>query len=194
MVETLWFTRFLTFLTIVTLFFSAFVETPVSGRVIEYFAPGVANISIRNRWRRLCLAFVYLLGGLFIILLCYFYENKIVSFPFASKLEPRFSRLLFWCLGWSFVGFSGIASQTVRLDSGQNDPFPSYIYFYPSFLIVNSLLVFGLVGLFNRINIYSTYALAAYFCFSLGFWIDSSHFRDLLAVLEKIIGKLFKSS
>jgi hypothetical protein len=93
---------------------------------------------------------------------------------------------LFWCFGWTLLGFSINGLSDARKNLNAKSPFPSYVYFYPPFLIANSLLVFGaLTATLPQPN--SFYPIAVFFCLNLGFWVDVITF---LRAFDKLVDSL----
>ena len=134
-------------------------------------------------WRRFCLTLVYACAAIWGFLLCYGMTGQwIPPVPWESNWED--TKRLIWCISWSLIGFAIIAAFTIR--KSKQNPFPSYLYFYPLFLLVNSLLVYGLLNIFQSTRAGGVfYPLGAWLGVSVGFWIDRFNLNRILDVLVK---------
>jgi len=138
----------------------------------------------RNKRRRFVLATCYFLAGLS----CLFGSWNPERLP-SLGLEIGVLRRLLWCFGWSSVGFSVVGFSSIKSESVGKNPFPSYFYFYPAFLCVNSLLVFGVLHLFDRTSAHLFYPFAAWACMNLGFWVDTIRFDRLIDSALRRLGQ-----
>ena len=86
------------------------------------------------------------------------------------------------------IGFSITASFAVL--QSKKFPVPSYIFFYPAFLFVNSMLVYGLFNMSNRPGVAFFYPLTAWLCLNLGFWIDRINFYSVFDSIAKGLSAL----
>jgi len=149
------------------------------------------DTDLKNRWEKLCYGIIYAISGIFIVLDCLNRDLSLTHW-FPHQIETGLRFRLMWCFGWSMIGFSGAAvSDCRRKTADVQSPFPSYIYFYPMFLIANSFLIFGLVNLKNQPGQIFFYPMSAFICLNLGFWIDTINFNNLIAIFLANLGKLF---
>lgn len=148
--------------------------------------------NLKNRWEKVCYGMIYGSLGIFVIISC-LYKPEWLSLDWIPKelliKGNGIGRPLLWCFGWGITGLSIVSiSDSRRKEGNVQSPFPSYIYFYPSFILVNSLLIFGLLNLLTAEDkVY--YPLAAFFSLNLGFWIDTVNFNRLVDGLLNLFGK-----
>lgn len=191
---------FLIFLFIIVLIFATFPEDRIK-RLLKFFGASEEDFKndFLNRWETLCYGSVYLATGFLIILVCLYWRETLPETWFPRQLLnlKGFSHRLIWCLGWSLIGFSVVAYSNTRRkikfeENGKEvirdvkSPFPSYLYFYPLFLTVNSFLIFGILNLKQVDGVKFFYPVSAFLCANLGFWIDTVNFKRLVdALLSK---------
>jgi len=92
------------------------------------------------------------------------------SFYDASKGCPADLVRLLWTASWTFLGFVLIAHQA--RDHPSQDPYPSYVWYYPFLLAGISCFVFGICHAFTESKTYLFYLLSMGPCFILGYIID----------------------
>jgi hypothetical protein len=152
---------------------------------------------LRNRWEKVCYGFIYGSLGIFVINLCLYKPEWLPIHWLPDDVLVQnlgIGRRLMWCFGWGIAGLSIAAISDARRKRGDvKSPFPSYVYFYPSFVIVNSLVIFGLLTLIAAKGVVY-YSIAAFFSLNLGFWIDSVNFNKLVEGLLNQAGKLFSAN
>ena len=113
-----------------------------------------------------------------------------------DAIEWRLTRRVIWCFGWTTIGFAMAAFNSSRLPAEQShkNPIPSYSLFYPGFLIVNSLLIYGILNLNNAPGRVFFYPVSAFLCLNLAFWIDPINFRTMVdSILKKMADKILDS-
>lgn len=147
----------------------------------------------KNRWEKVCYGFIYGSLGMFVISLCLYKPERLPLFWFPDDVLMQYAGVggrLMWCFGWGITGLSIASISDARRKPGDvKSPFPSYVYFYPSFVIVNSLVIFGLLHLLTaKGEIY--YSLASFFSLNLGFWVDSINFNRLFDGMLTGVGKM----
>ncbi len=146
-----------------------------------------------KRFEKVIYGSIYGLLGVFVIVACLYRSSWLPSNWIPHDVLTQYAgidRRLMWCFGWSIAGFSIAAiSDSRRSAPGVKSPFPPYVYFYPSFVIVNSLMIFGLLNwLSARGDVF--YSLTAVLALNLGFWIDSINFSKWFDLLAKGVKKL----
>ncbi len=155
---------------------------------------GMEDLHLKNnlneRWEKVCYGIIYGSLGIYIIILCLHKPEWLPLDWLPKELDKSLGRRLSWCFGWGITGFSIAAiSDARRLGNGVRSPFPAYLYFYPPFIVVNSLLIFGLMNLMAPdVKVY--YPVAAFFSLNLGFWIDIINFNKLADGLLNLFGRL----
>lgn len=150
---------------------------------------------IENRWEKVCYGIIYGLLAIFIVGACLYKPAWLPLNWFPDDMLMGHAKLgsrSMWIFGWSIAGLSIAAiTDATRTDSGVKNPFPKYLYFYPSFLTVNSFLIYGILNLMTTEDVIY-YSLAAFFSLNLGYWIDRAveFFPNLLkALLERLKAK-----
>ena len=147
---------------------------------------------VNMRWR-FGFAAGYFIIGLAICVASYFFWR----WPFLPLVPTDnavgASRRLAWCFGSSLIGFSLAAVYSLRSSkgTGKKTPFPAYITYYPLFLIVDSLFVFGFLHLFNKTKTYLFYPFATWAGVNLGFFIDNVRFDHFLETAIEKAAKWF---
>ena len=188
----LWFTVLLFMLTL------AFIFIPEEWVKCLFKFCGMPDNSfekdLRNRWEKVCYGVIYGSLGICVIGLCLYKPDWLPLRWIPDDVLIKYvtlGRRLTWCFAWSIAGLSIAAiSDARRKREGVRSPFPPYLYFYPAFLIVNSLMIFGFLSLITeKGEVY--YSLAAFFSLNLGFWIDSINFNNFLEKFFESVGKVF---
>jgi len=130
----------------------------------------MANDENKNKINntRLIAALAFLILGIIIVIFVILGSKLYLETNRACLNLPRY----FWCLGWSFVGFSGIAFYWCRSDK---TPFPSYITSYPILLVIVSALVFSVCHFFKETSGFVFYYLSAGLSGFLAYFIDYIH-------------------
>lgn len=114
---------------------------------------------------RVIFSVLYLLLG---ILLIFLFRKEM--FYLEPKVDTYNIYRFLWCLSASFFGFAGIAFHVRHIDSS---PWPSYVTYYPWFLLVISTLSFSLFHLFSITSGFVFYYISFSLCVLLSYWVDS---------------------
>lgn len=112
------------------------------------------NKKEKINYRRFVSALVYLILGIITLILVGYKSKLYIEVNEVCLNLPRY----FWCLGWSCLGFSGIAFYWCR---SNKTPFPIYATSYPILLAIISALVFSVCHLFEETSGFVFYYLSA---------------------------------
>lgn len=116
-------------------------------------------------YKRFVSALVYLILGIAILIIVYLKYGLYLE---VNRTCLNFSRFL-WCLGGSFIGFSGIAFYWCHSDK---TPFPAYATSYPILLVIISSIIFSVCHLFEETSGFVFYYLSIGLSGFLAYFID----------------------
>jgi len=142
-----------------------------------------------NRCLRGFFALAYAFAGAIGIYAGAYQPEALLYLPYIpSEVGVSLLRRLIWCFGWSAVGFAIIAFNVALSENGKKNPLRAYLGFYPPFLLVNSLLVYGLLNLVSIPGHVFFYPVSAWLCLNLAFWIDEVNFKKMVDMILKKAG------
>jgi hypothetical protein len=140
-----------------------------------------------NKELRFRLAFFFLIVAMAIILVLKFYVNGFYEDNSPNNF-PRF----FYCIAFSFVGFSVLLFKLYFNPPSKENDFKGhaifYVLYYLAFIAAIASLVFSLLHLSEKTNGYLFYFLAAPISFTFSFLID-----DYINIARGIAKKATKS-
>ena len=143
-----------------------------------------------NRLFRVLFGLLFLGMGSVGLLASAYRPYALAYLPFVPiGLGVSLVRRLVWCFAWTTIGFAASAFNSSRSWEGKKSPFLAYLFFYPPFLIVNSLLVFGVFNVSPLQGKLFFYPISAWLCLNLAFWIDVVNFKRMAdAIINKVGG------